>query len=180
MQRSLLQVVLRQRHRIYSRFLPTIHFRIHRPSKNWSEIWRGHTRAASIFSTALCTKSLLKREPFVCCACGLTMNERANRSTHADTQHQVAASRRLLRAGQLGRGGGATGTVASDWFGAGRSESCAAAMCLQESVVPKMSAFALTDGSRHIAAVAISDLVAPNRPFKQAFQGRKCAANFVL
>ncbi len=41
MQRSLLQVVLRQRRKICSRFLPTIHFRIHHPLKSWSEILTG-------------------------------------------------------------------------------------------------------------------------------------------
>jgi len=34
---------------------------------------------------------------------------------------------------------------------------------LQESVAPKTRLFALTDGSRHIAAAQLSDLVAPNQ-----------------
>ena len=75
MQRSLLRAALNQRHKNYLQFLPTTHFKIHPPLKNWSVILPAHTLAGLIFSIASCTKSLPKRKRFASCACGRTTNE---------------------------------------------------------------------------------------------------------
>ena len=80
MQRSLLQAVSRQRRKSCWQCLPMIRFKIHRLSKNWSEILPVLTHAASIFSTISCMKSLQKKEPFAFYLCGRIMNEQAHYS----------------------------------------------------------------------------------------------------
>ena len=92
MQRSLLQAVSSQRRKSCSRCLPTIHSRIHLPLRSWLGTLPALTRAASIFSTASCTKSLPKRESFVSCVCGRTMSKLANPSIN------MGASDKFVRA----------------------------------------------------------------------------------
>ncbi len=92
MRKSLLQVVLRQRHRNCWRFSPVTRFEIHHPSKSWSVILRARTLVASIFSTAWSTKCFPKRERFASCACGPTMSEtKPNPSLHRSCARSRAA-----------------------------------------------------------------------------------------